>query len=114
MANCAGCPYLKEDGGQTLCTVRDNEVIDQADYSTETCELYQAYLQTQAPAEGEGEGTPAAEASQEEAAKPGKKQAPAGSTATGCLLSLLIAASLLFVVVLGLIALTVFTGRSTA
>lgn len=112
MADCSGCPYLKQEEDHTLCTARDNEVIDEAAYTKETCEHYQVYLtqgsgEAEAPAEtpsdGEAETSPAEKAEK-------KKERQSGSTATGCLISLLIAASLMFLCVLALIGLTLFFG----
>lgn len=111
MADCSGCPYLKQEEDHALCTARDNEVIDEAAYTKETCELYQAHLSAQdsgeAPAEPPSDGV-AEPPSAGKAEKKREKQS--GSTATGCLISLLMAASLMFLCVLALIGLTLFFG----
>lgn len=100
MADCSGCPYLKQEGDRALCMMRGDEPLDQASYTKETCEHYQAFLKTQ----------PSAEAEEEDTKK--KKKKKRGSGGTGCLVALLIAAILMFLCVLALIALTLFFGDS--
>ena len=103
MADCSGCPYLNQTADHALCTVRNGEVIDEAPYSTETCEHYQAYLKTQVPG---GEEDPASGGRAE------KRKKKRGGGGTGCLVALLVASIILFLCVLGLIGLAVFFGGS--
>lgn len=93
MADCSGCPHLRQEAGQSLCAMRNNEAIDGAPYTKETCEHYQAYLK----AFGE-----------EDSDK--KKEKKRGGGGTGCLVALLVASILMFLFVLGLIAIAVFFG----
>ena len=103
MANCTGCAFLQQDGGHQICSARNNEVIDQAEYSAETCERFQA----QAPAKEEARPE---EEPPEERKSEKKKPAASGDTGTGCLVALLVFSIILFLCVLGLIGVTVFLG----
>lgn len=95
MANCSGCPHLRQEAGQSLCTMRNNEVIDEAPYTKETCEHYQAYLKS---------------FGEEDTGKKDKREKKRGGGGTGCLVALLVASILMFLFVLGLIGIALFFG----
>lgn len=99
MADRSGCPYLKQEGDQALCTLRGGEPVDPASCDPGTCPHYQASLGAQDAGEPE-----------EGRKKKKEKEKKRGGGGTGCLVALLVASILMFLAVLGLIALAVFFG----